>query len=731
MSRKLFVLILLVFAQISPFFAQSPDNTLISADKKFIQLSWSEAAGLYEKFLSKNPKDFYASRQAAISYHMLNNQSKAIDHWTNVYENSLATEKDKLEYGKCLLANYRTDNAKMIFRDLIKSTDPAISSWGKAFSNINSFYEDSALCKVYEVAGFKTEKSEYSPVFFRSELIYVTEEKKNKPASILNAVSNQRAFMLYSSGRTDSTTYKKGKVFNKQIQSKYLNGPVCITPDDSVIYFTRTMPKAELKKAANPKSATLKLQIFYTQINTFGFAHPEIKPFPYNSTEYDCMHPAIDKTGKKLYFASDMPGTLGGKDIWMCEWKDQAWSKPVNLGPQINSSGNEAFPFVNKDGVLYFASDNRPGLGGFDLFFADPKNSSGSFSEAENMGAPINTQFDDFGISFFNDGKRGYFSSNRKNDLRDDDIYFFVNDKPRSIPTRIQFTDSVSNAGIVVEFTLSTGNSVFHEKLEPGAAFNTRVRSGRDIRINASSEGFKPELFIRNITFNDTILTVELKPKSLKCIAGKILDKDENKPVRGMKVAIYDEDGNNYLNLLTDTSGNYKVCQLPLDKDLYIGSEKKPDYFSNTDRFRIKKDTDLLKDILAQKIVIGKPIKIDHIYFDQGKFNVRPDAATELDKLVRLMKDNPEVIIELSSHTDCTGPAVKNLSLSDKRAKSSADYIVKHGIDKKRITGKGYGESKLVNDCRCEGNSVTECTEEQHAQNRRVEIKVTGLIKKK
>ncbi|MCE3259348.1 MAG: OmpA/MotB domain protein [Bacteroidetes bacterium] len=131
------------------------------------------------------------------------------------------------------------------------------------------------------------------------------------------------------------------------------------------------------------------------------------------------------------------------------------------------------------------------------------------------------------------------------------------------------------------------------------------------------------------------------------------------------------------------------------------------------------------------KIVVGKAIKIDNIYFDVGKFNVRPDAAVELDKLVTLMKDNPEIIIELSSHTDCNGAASANLTLSDKRAKSSAAYITGKGIAKNRIKGKGYGESKLVNDCKCEGKKASTCTEEQHAQNRRAEIKVTGFVVEK
>lgn len=730
MNKYIFYIAFLLL-KINLVFSQETDNVLINADKKFINMDYSGASNLYEKFLINHPKDFYASRQAAISYGKINLHDKAIDHWTTVFENAEASEKDKFEYAKCLLANYRFDDAKKNFIALIKSNDRDISNWGKAYLNSNLFYEDSALCKVYAVEGFKYDASEFSPVLYKSELIYITDPAKKKSKLYYNAWDNYKNYSIFSSGKTDSVTYKKGKPFNKQIQIKYMNGPVCLTPDDSTLYFTRSATKKEMQKTSKDKNLIYKLQIFYTQINTFGLAHTEVHPFPYNSTTYDCMHPAIDRSGKKLYFSSDMPGSIGGKDIWMCTWNNGTWGTPQNLGSKINTKGNEVFPFITKDGVLYFASDNRPGLGGLDVFFANPLNNDQLFSEAENAGASINSQFDDFGIFIFGDGKRGYLTSNRKNGFRDDDIYFFVNNKPSFFPSKIIFSDSISNAGINSDFTLHIAGNTESAKLDSGKYFDTRVKNGNELIIKAESPGFKPIVFKKNISINDTIINVIMHPRSLKCIEGKIIDKENDQPLSGVKVAIYDEDGNNYLSITTDSSGSYKICNLPLKKDLYIGSEKKPEYFTNTERFRIKKDTDLLKDIYTQKIVIGKPIKIDNIYFDQGKFNVRPDAAVELDKVVTLMKDNPEVIIELSSHSDCTGPAAKNLSLSDKRAKSSADYIVKHGIDKKRIKGKGYGESQLINDCKCEGKVVSTCTEDQHAQNRRVEIKVTGFIKKK
>lgn len=723
MFRKLFILASLFTFLSTPSFSQETLAKIpVEADKDFISGLYSQAASGYEKFLKSNPKDYYASRQAALSYLKLNDQSKAIDHWTNVMESSQANDKDRLEYAKCLLANYRTEDAKRVFTSLANSSDASVAAWGKAFFNPAAFYADSALCKVYEVNGVSTHKiSEYSPVYYLSHLLFIKEADK-KPGK------NGRPSVQCSAERVDSASFNKILAFNKQIQNKYVNGPLCFTPDDSTMYFTRSASAKLSKKYAKVKDQPLKRQIFYTAMNMYGLAHDEIHPFVYNSFDYDCMHPTISKNGKRLYFASNMPGGLGGFDIYVCEWKDGSWAAPKNLGPQINTTGNEQYPFISSEDILYFASDSRPGLGGMDIFYAEPTNNEKLFIEAENLGTPVNSQFDDFGVFILKDGKRGYFSSNRKNGLNDNDVYYMVNNKPKSFPAKIQFVDSITGGGVTSSFTISLITGRDMQTLDSGKFYSTRLKPGKQMNVEVASERYFPKTFVKQIEVTDTIVTIGLRPRSRKCIEGKIIDKENNLALSGVKVAIYDEEGNKYLDYITDSTGKYSVCNLPLDKPLYIGSQKKPDYFTNTEKFVITKGNDLVKDFYAVKIVVGKAIKIDNIYFDKGKFNVRQDAALELDKLVKLMKDNPEIIIELSSHTDCNGAAAANMALSDKRAKSSAAYIVSKGINKNRIKGKGYGESKLVNDCQCEGKKVSTCTEEQHAQNRRAEIKVIGFV---
>ncbi len=730
MLNRFFLSFILIVAVV---FAQSQTGsnpTIIKADKLFINLAYADAVELYVKFLKKNPKDYYASRQAAICYTKLNDVNNAVDYWRDAVDNVAATPKDNVDYGRSLLANNRIPEAKMVFVNLRTNSDANISAWAKAFGETNDLFSDSALSKVIEVKGINTEKAEFSPTLYNEELIYVTEPQKEGPIRRVSAWNNERFYILNRAQKKDTTRFIEPSVFNKQIQSKYFDGPLCITNDGATIYFTRSATI----NSKNSKNLAVKAHIFSSAMNKFGDAHPEVKPFLYNADEYNCMHPSISKDGMRLFFTSDMPGTLGGFDIFMCEWDKDAWGKPVNCGSEVNTSGNEAFPFISDEGILYFSSDFRPGLGGLDIFTADPFPSKEKlFFIAENLGATINSKSDDFGVIAMDKGKMGYLSSNRKNQLRDDDIYYFINNKPKSIPVKIKFIDTLNNKPVNgTTFTITTKNgNVITSKLDSGY-FNTRLKENQEVTISSENENYKSKLFVRTISQADSILEITVSPKAQNCVKGIIKDKDDGKPVTGLKVAVYDEDGTRYYDAVTDSSGRYQVCNLPYGKTLYIGTEKKPDYFTNTEKFNMPGEKqDVVKDIYALKLVVGKAIKVDNIYFDLGKFNIREDAAKELDKLVQLMKDNPEIIIELSSHTDCRGNANANLALSDKRAKSSAAYLVSKGVTKARVKGKGYGERQLLNNCACEGKKPSTCSEDEHSQNRRSEFKVTGFVGQK
>ena len=418
MIKKIFLVVFL-FGFNLIFFSQTITSTLIKADKLFIKHEFVDAAKGYERYLKSFPKDYYASRQAAICYKKTNNQNLAIDHWPNVIESSKVTDADRLDYAKCLLANYRLQDAKMMINFLRTSPDKAVAAWGLAYSNTDQFYQDSAGTKVSEVVGINSTEAEFSPIVFNDKLIYVSEKNKMNRIFVSNEKENQS--ILNVASKKDETHFSEIKIYGEKIKNKNFTGQVSVSADETTLYYCKSVSSNKMNVVSDSKF--YKYQIFYGNPNS---EKTEISlPFTYNSHEYDCMHPCLSKDGLKLYFASDMPGSLGGKDIFVCEFINGAWSKPKNLWNLINTVGDDVFPNITNEGVLYFASDTRPGLGGFDIFYAEPNKDDGTFFSAKNAGAPINTQFDEYSIYILNGGKAGYFSSNRKNNLQDDDIYYF------------------------------------------------------------------------------------------------------------------------------------------------------------------------------------------------------------------------------------------------------------------------------------------------------------------
>lgn len=419
MIKKIFFIVSLLIGLNSTFFSQTINIKLIKADKLFIKHEYVGAAKVYEQYLRSYPKDYYASRQAAICYKKTNNQNQAIDHWPNVIESSKVTDSDRLDYAKCLLANYRIQDAKMMINFLRTSSDKAIAAWGIAYTNTDQFYQDSAGCKITEVEGVNTTDAEFCPIIVNDRLIFISE--KNRTSRIYLATANDNKSHLNAVTKTDNTHFTDNKTYAKKILSKGIYSQISLSSDETTMYYSRSVSSKKLNKVS--ESTFYKFQLYSCDPNS---EKPELSTaFAYNSADYDCMHPCISKDGLRLYFSSDMKGSLGGKDIFVCELVNGAWSTPKNLGVLINTPGDEVFPHITEEGVLYFASDNRPGLGGLDIFYAEPNKDDGTFFTAKNAGTPINSQFDDYGIYLLKGGKAGYFSSNRKNNLQDDDIYYF------------------------------------------------------------------------------------------------------------------------------------------------------------------------------------------------------------------------------------------------------------------------------------------------------------------
>ncbi|WP_240514910.1 MULTISPECIES: OmpA family protein [unclassified Flavobacterium] len=378
---------------------------------------------------------------------------------------------------------------------------------------------------------------------------------------------------------------------------------------------------------------------------------------PFNSDRYSTAHPALSLDEKKLYFASDMPGTLGQSDLYSVTINaDGTFAKPQNLGPSINTEGRETFPFISGDNELYFATDGRPGLGGLDIVVSKILE-NGTFDQVQNIGEPINTKFDDFAFIIDSQTRKGYFSSNKKGSAGNDDIYKFTETKK-----------------LVCERTLT----------------------------------------------------------------GTIFDSRANEKIEGAKVILFDENHQQIEEVTTAQDGSYSF-KVNCNKKYFVRVERKQ-YPANESSFAVTTSIDNKLDFTLEKEKIaaieipeikaikigtdlGKTLNISMIYFDLGKWNITDAAAAELGKILAVMQEYPKMRIDIRSHTDSRSSAKSNMILSDKRAKSIMAWLVSKGIDAKRLRGKGYGESQLLNRCK---DGVT-CSEEEHLKNRRSEFIISSM----
>jgi len=391
------------------------------------------------------------------------------------------------------------------------------------------------------------------------------------------------------------------------------------------------------------------VDLYWSRFRRGGWTNPRL--LNVNTSRSWDSTPFLSKDGKTLYFASNRAKGYGGTDIYKANVNRRGrWINIQNMGPEINTSGNELFPSVTEDGRLYFSSDSHEGFGGLDIFVASRR---GGKITIVNPGKPLNSRGDDFGVNPYNP-TRGFFTSNREGGAGDDDIYTFVNDDPN--------------------------------------------------------------LKIVNYTLKGTTLTPKSDTKELNVLGNST-------------VKLLDREGQVIEETFTDSDGNFKFIVYSDEEYILIG--EKENYFSTRgefstigkelDKSKLKEfitNVEYEKNLILDRIIVNKSIVLDNIYYDLDKSDIREDAAVELDKLIVILRDNPNISIELSSHTDDRASVDYNQNLSQRRAESAVSYILSKGIDDNRITARGYGESQLI--------ILNAETEDEHQINRRTEFKVTS-----
>ena len=411
-----------------------------SADRLCDKWEYNKAAAKYEKAAAKKPSQdvYYRLGQC---YQKMHRYAAAVTAYDKA--NAMGHSDDAsfyLNYGLMLKANKRYSDAKneFIVYSRMAPSDPRGAFYAASCDTITNNIAYDLPIKTKTVSALNSSSSDLCPVFYRDGVVFVSSREVSSHGSKIYGWDGEHYLdILYAKkGKNDSDFVSVSPLDGSAIHSKYHNGPVCFSRNFDTIYFNRVSKelKGKEKKTLNIERNKIYWAV-YKDGNWSG-----VKPFQYNNDTFSVATPYLSRDGSKLYFASDMPGGYGGVDIYYCSRQGNGWSKPVNMGPNINTFGDEKFPSIDSAGNFYFSSDGYKGYGGMDICVA--KYNNGNYGQAAVLKAPFNSAVDDYGITFKKTGKVGYFSSNRGSGNGDEDIYYFNMDKD-NLPCQVATSEYV------------------------------------------------------------------------------------------------------------------------------------------------------------------------------------------------------------------------------------------------------------------------------------------------
>lgn len=573
--------------------------------EKFMAIGeYYDAASQYKQAYSKTPPKERDRRgliagKMAVCYRKINSTPKAVAAYRNMVRYNKATVDDRLELGRQLLKNGDYKQAAEQFGVVLDSMPDNVLARNGLLSaqQAPAWKKQGSRYTVKRMDVFNSRRAEYSPMLSGDQFdqLYFTSTRNDATGDELSGITGTKNGDIFVSQKDDKGKWSKPEVVNGGLNTEADEGASCLSPDQREMYLTQCVTDPSYPRYAQ-----------IVKSNRSDAAWGKASSVELTKDTLSCFaHPAVSPDGQWLYFVSDMPGGKGGLDIWRVRITSAGYGGVENLGEPINTPGNEMFPTFRPNGDLYFSSDGHPGMGGLDIFIAHP-GKTGRYV-LEHPGYPLNSQGDDFGMTFEGVKNRGFFSSNRNDGRGWDHIYSFVN------PEIVQ-----SVKGWVYE----------QEGYELPAAQVYMIGSdGTNLKLGVKSDGsFEKEL------------TPGVEYMFLATCKGFLNHKEE-------------------LKVVPMNDSHEYVLQFPLAS-------------------------------------ITAPVLIDNIFYDFNKATLRPESQTALDELVKLLNENPNVTIELSSHCDYKGSSAYNKLLAQRRAESVVNYLVDKGIARDRLSPVGYGKEK-------------------------------------
>lgn len=577
---------------------------LATANEQYTRGEYNDAAKTYRKIYNKLTKPEERTLRGEVAWKMglchreLNQSARAAAAFQNAlrykYPDSLAL----LYMAQALHSEGKYPQAIKAYEDYL-AFDPdskiaKVGLDGATMANATRGQRTRYIVRQHKL--FNSRRSDYAPMYAPGDAdnLYFTTTNENVNGSKKSEITGMKKGDIWMARKNERGEWLRPEAVEGELNTEFDEGIISFSPDGSMMYLT---------KARREPNAPTSVEIYTsTRADASWSAAQKLDITADTLSVY--AHPAVSPDGNYLYFTSDMPGGEGGRDIWRINLKDRVGSLE-NLGNWINTPSDEMFPYMRTDSVMYFASDGHPGYGGLDIFRAEMTKSGGW--KVENMGRPVNSPSDDFGITYEPGAERGFLSSNRDDARGYDHIFSFE----------------------------------------------------------------LPELQI--------------------WISGWVLDRDDE-PVPNAVIRIVGNDGSNQKEIARN-DGSFRF---PLSRGVsYVMLAGAKGYLNAKQEFTsdtAEEDAEYGVDFILASI--NKPVVIENIFYDFDKATLRPESKTALDEMAQIMRDNPNITIEMASHTDRKGSNEYNLALSERRAKSVIDYLISVGISADRLQHMGYGESR-------------------------------------
>jgi outer membrane protein OmpA-like peptidoglycan-associated protein len=620
---------------------------IAAADKKYDSYAYVDAIKTYERVADKGYKSEELFKKLGNAYYFNAQLENAAKWYGELFAMTTDLEPEYYyRYASSLRSIGENDKANEMMAKFNQSSGNDIRAqlFEKNRNYLEEIKENSGRYEI-ENAGINSQYSDYGTAVYLDKIVFASARDTGSLSHRVHSWTNQHFTSLYVADLGEEMIPGTANKFDKNVKTKFNESTPAFTKDGQTMYFTRNN-YLDGKKGKDGNDITL-VKIYKATLENDSWTN--VTELPFDSDNYSTAHPALSTDEKTLYFASDMPGTLGRSDLFKVQINDDGtFGNPENLGRPINTEGRESFPFVNDENEIYFTSDGHPGLGGFDVFVAK-MNTDGTFNKVQNVGADVNSPKDDFAYWIDTKSRKGFFSSNRDGGQGYDDIYNFLELKRLICEQELY--------GVVTDMA-----------------------------------------------------TAEVLPDT--------------------KISLFDSGFTPMGTTNSDEKGNYSFA-VECGKTYYVRAQK-PEYTAKEQKITIDKENgktnlDIALEKEQCKVAVGDDLGtcfgIKMIYFDFDKSDIRIEAALDLEKILDVLNQYPKMKLDIRSHTDSRGSFKYNEALSDRRAKSTINWLIKNGVNKNRLVGKGYGENQLVNQC----SDGVECTEDEHQLNRRSEFLITEL----